>query len=219
MGYERKRGKLAELNLLLRGGSTGSLSLVVAGRRPVERQIRDHLDTDTQLPRDAARKFVGAMAHPMNVRVRRADAARLRGHGILQPGVSDSLSGTNRSRYARLFGSEPGIDPYTRRCPMCIRTCSTKAPSSARDLRRCVRAGLKERLPENRILSHDLLEGAMRGGTVSDAHCTRNIRQLHRGRKPSPPMDPWGLADRRVASVARTRPGRPAEEPSLGAVQ
>ena len=28
--------------------------------------------------------------------------------------VAASLSGANGSRYAQLFGSEPGIDPYTR---------------------------------------------------------------------------------------------------------
>ena len=71
------------------------------------------LDSDTELPRDAARQLVGAMAHPLN----RAhyDETRERvtkGYGILQPRVVTSLPGSNRSRYARLFGGESGIDPY-----------------------------------------------------------------------------------------------------------
>jgi len=73
------------------------------------------LDTDTQLPRDAARQLVGAMAHPLNrphfdQRTQRVCA----GYGILQARMAESLSGANRSRYAQLWGSEPGLDPYTR---------------------------------------------------------------------------------------------------------
>jgi len=117
MGYERKRGKLAALNALLRGRAPDSdFSLVVgntAGLQQVKYVIT--LDTDTQLPRDAARQLVGAMAHPLNrprfdPRSQRVCA----GYGILQPRMAESLSGANRSRYAQLWGSEPGLDPYTR---------------------------------------------------------------------------------------------------------
>ncbi len=120
MGYERKRGKLADLNALLRGRASADgadgFSLVV-GDTSVLSGVKYviTLDTDTQLPRDAARKLVGAMAHPLNHP--RYDDARQRvceGYGILQPRVAVSLPGTNRSRYARLYGGEPGIDPYTR---------------------------------------------------------------------------------------------------------
>ena len=120
MGYERKRGKLAALNALLRPDGGGfdeqGFSLVV-GDTTVLRDVKYviTLDTDTQLPRDSARQFVGAMAHPLNRP--RYDQARRRvveGYGILQPRVAISLPGTNRSRYARMYGGEPGIDPYTR---------------------------------------------------------------------------------------------------------
>jgi len=116
MGYERKRGKLEELNALLRHGKADGFSLVV-GEPAVLSNVKYviTLDTDTQLPRDSAWQCVGAMAHPLNRP--RYDQARQRvceGYGILQPRVAVSLPGTNRSRYARLYGSEPGIDPYTR---------------------------------------------------------------------------------------------------------
>ena len=116
MGYERKRGKLAELNSLLRGGSRDRFSLVV-GNTAVLSNVKYviTLDTDTQLPRDSARQFVGAMAHPLNRAHYDEDKQRVvAGYGILQPRVAASLPGTNRSRYARMCGSEPGIDPYTR---------------------------------------------------------------------------------------------------------
>ncbi len=116
MGHERKRGKLAALNRLLRGGDESAF-MRVAGRIAPLAQVRYviTLDTDTRLPRDAAREFVATLAHPLNRP--RFDAARRRvveGYGILQPSVGTSLGGRRSSRYARLFGSEPGIDPYTR---------------------------------------------------------------------------------------------------------
>ena len=124
MGYERKRGKLADLNALLRGAGDDAFSLIV-GNRGLLTSIKYviTLDTDTQLPRDSARQFVGTLAHPLNrARVEEIPADGCgrwehmvtRGYGILQPRVAVSLSSTNRSLYAWLFGGEAGIDPYTR---------------------------------------------------------------------------------------------------------
>jgi hypothetical protein len=66
MGYERKRGKLMEFNALLRGGSSDCFSARV-GDPAVLPGIRFviTLDTDTQLPREAARQLVGTIAHPL----------------------------------------------------------------------------------------------------------------------------------------------------------
>ena len=113
MGYERKRGKLADLNSLLRSGAKGisgeQFSLIV-GDMGVLSNVKYviTLDTDTQLPRDSARQFVGAMAHPLNRALYDEGKQRVEeGYGILQPRVDVSLPGTNRSRYARMCGSEP----------------------------------------------------------------------------------------------------------------
>jgi cyclic beta-1,2-glucan synthetase len=93
------------------------------------------------------------------------------GYGILQPRVAISLPGTNRSRYARLYGGEPGIDPYTRGSLGCLPgRVRRRLVHRQGDLRRrCLRAGAWRRFPENRILSHDLLEGCYaRAGLLSD---------------------------------------------------
>ena len=173
MGYERKRGKLAELNSILRGGSRDRFSLVV-GETAVLSKVKYviTLDTDTQLPRDSARQFVGAMAHPLNRP--RYDEGKKRvteGYGILQPRVAVSLPGTNRSRYARLFGSEPGIDPYTRAVSDTYQDGFGEGSFIGKgiyDVDAFERA-LHGRFPENRILSHDLLEGCYaRAGLMSD---------------------------------------------------
>ena len=177
MGYERKRGKLAELNSLLLGGAYGisgdRFSLIV-GHTDILSNVKYviTLDTDTQLPRGSAWQFVGAMAHPLNRARYDGDKERVcEGYCILQPRVAVSLPGTNRSRYARLFGSEPGIDPYTRAVSDVYQDLFHEGSFIGKgiyDVDAFERA-LKGRFPENRILSHDLVEGCYaRAGLLSD---------------------------------------------------
>ncbi|MEX0735024.1 MAG: glucoamylase family protein [Steroidobacteraceae bacterium] len=175
MGYERKRGKLADLNALLRGiGGDRFSQLVgdVAALSGIKYVIT--LDTDTKLPLESARQFVGTMAHPLN-RPRYDEKRRLvtAGYGILQPRMGASLSGTLRSRYAQLFGSEPGIDPYTRTVSDVYQDVFGEGSFIGKgiyDVDAFERA-LGDRFPENRILSHDLLEGCYaRSGLLSDVH-------------------------------------------------
>jgi len=173
MGYERKRGKLADLNALLRGGSGDAFSLVV-GDTAVLTSVKYviTLDTDTQLPRDAARQFVGAMAHPLNRPV--YDEAKRRvvaGYGILQPRVAISLPGSNRSHFARLYGGDSGIDPYTRVVSDVYQDVFGEGSFIGKGIYDvdAFEQALGGRFPENLILSHDLLEGCYaRAGLLSD---------------------------------------------------
>jgi cyclic beta-1,2-glucan synthetase len=173
MGYERKRGKLADLNALLRGGSRERFAVVV-GETAVLSNVKYviTLDTDTQLPRDSARQCVGAMEHPLN-RARYDDKKQrvCEGHGILQPRVAVSLPGANRSRYARLFGSESGIDPYTRAVSDVYQDLFGEGSFIGKGIYEVdtFELALGGRFPENRVLSHDLLEGChARAGLLSD---------------------------------------------------
>jgi cyclic beta-1,2-glucan synthetase len=173
MGYERKRGKLADLNALLRGVAGDRFSLVVGDTALLSGvKYVITLDTDTQLPRDAARQFVGVMAHPLNrPRYDEAKQRVVEGYGILQPRVAVSLPGTNRSRYARLYGGEPGIDPYTRAVSDVYQDVFGEGSFIGKGIYDvdAFEQALGGRLPENRILSHDLLEGCYaRAGLLSD---------------------------------------------------
>ena len=173
MGYERKRGKLEELNSILRGGSKNRFSLVV-GKVEVLTYVKYviTLDTDTQLPRDTARQLVGTMVHPLNRAQYDEDKQRvLEGYTILQPRVSVSLPGTNRSRYARLYGSQPGIDPYTRTVSDLYQDVFGEGSFIGKGIYDVdmFKRSLKGRFPENQILSHDLIEGCYaRSGLLSD---------------------------------------------------
>ena len=174
MGRERKRGKLAALNAYLRGGARDGTFMRITGDTTALGNVRYviTLDADTQLPRDAARELVGTLAHPLN----RAslDPTRhmvTRGYGILQPRVGISMSGQARSWYARVYGSEPGIDPYTRAVSDVYQDLFNEGSFVGKGIYDvdAFEGALAGRMPDNRILSHDLIEGCYtRAGLVSD---------------------------------------------------
>lgn len=173
MGYERKRGKLAALNAFLRGSGQDAFALVVGNTELlIDVKYVITLDTDTQLPRDAARQFVGAMAHPLNQAHFDSTKQRvIKGYGILQPSVGISLPSTNRSHYARLYGGEPGIDPYTRAASDVYQDVFGEGSFIGKGIYDidAFEQAVGGAFPENRILSHDLLEGChARSGLLSD---------------------------------------------------
>jgi cyclic beta-1,2-glucan synthetase len=173
MGYERKRGKLTEFNALLRGGSRERFSEII-GETAILPAIKYiiTLDTDTQLPRDAARQLVGTMAHPLNRPV--FDAGRgivAEGYSILQPRVGVSLPSSRRSWFVRLFAGDAGIDPYTREVSDVYQDVFREGSFIGKgiyDVDAFARA-MHGRFPENTVLSHDLLEAChARSALVSD---------------------------------------------------
>jgi hypothetical protein len=116
MGYERKRGKLEQLNALIKGNGKDSFSVII-GEEKIYRSVKYviTLDADTQLPRDVAWKLIGTMAHPLNLPVYSSKKKRVvEGYSILQPRVSNSLPEAPSSLYSKIHGNEPATDPYTR---------------------------------------------------------------------------------------------------------
>lgn len=175
MGYERKRGKISELNALLRGGSKECFSLII-GDQSVFPEIKYviTLDADTQLPMGSAWKLIGTMAHPLN-HAWYDEKKKLitRGYGILQPRVSVSLPDTTDSFYARMHGNEPGLDPYTRASSDVYQDLFNEGSFIGKGIYEVDSFihVLEGRFPENSILSHDLLEGCyVRSGLVSDVY-------------------------------------------------
>jgi cyclic beta-1,2-glucan synthetase len=173
MGYERKRGKLADLNRLLRGNEENRFSQII-GDTGIFSQIKYviTLDSDTQLPREAAWKIIATMAHPLNRAVYNESKGIVsEGYGILQPRVSISMPGPESSVYARMNGNEPGMDPYTRVTSDVYQDLFNEGSFIGKgiyevDIFEKILGG---KFPENRILSHDLLEGCfVRSGLISD---------------------------------------------------
>ncbi len=173
MGYERKRGKLSALNTLLREEGESEFSQIVGNYS----ELKDikyiiTLDADTQLPRDAAWKLIASMAHPLNQAVYDESKKRVvQGYGILQPRISSDIPKGKTSLYLRMQGDMKGIDPYTRASSDVYQDIFAEGSFIGKgiydvDIFEKVMA---DRFPDNRILSHDLLEGChARAGLLSD---------------------------------------------------
>ena len=173
MGYERKRGKLTELNALLAHGSKQYFSIIVGDLEELKGvKYVISLDTDTQLPRDSAWKLIATMAHPLNQPL--YDAKKLRvteGYGILQPRVAISLPRTSGTLYNQMHANDAGIDPYTRLTSDVYQDLFCEGSFIGKGIYEIetFEKALNDRLPDNRILSHDLLEGCYaRAGLLSD---------------------------------------------------
>ncbi|MBA3833292.1 MAG: cyclic beta 1-2 glucan synthetase [Chthoniobacterales bacterium] len=172
MGYERKRGKLMQLNAFLRGSCEECFAAVI-GDRAILSSIKYviTLDSDTQLPRESARQLIGTMAHPLNRPQFDAHGVVVEGYGLLQPRVDINLPSAGRSWFVRLHAGEVGIDPYTRAVSDVYQDLFREGSFIGKgiyDVDAFERA-LAGRFPDNRILSHDLLESVYaRCGLVSD---------------------------------------------------
>ena len=163
MGWERKRGKIEEFNRLLRGASDTSFSVQV-GELDILPSVRYclTLDTDTRLPRDAAKELVGIMSHPLNRPRFDARVGRvMEGYGILQPRVSVTMASAAGSLFARTYAGHTGVDPYTTAVSDVYQDLFNEGIFTGKGLYDvdAFVASLEGRVPENALLSHDLFEG------------------------------------------------------------
>jgi cyclic beta-1,2-glucan synthetase len=192
MGWERKRGKLLDLNKLLLHEFDSFA--VKAGPVDVLSKVRYviTLDSDTQLPRGTAARLIGCMAHPLNKAIvdprRRIVTA---GYGILQPRVGVSVSSASRSRLASLYSGETGFDIYTRAVSDVYQDLFGEGSFTGKGIYEVstLHQVLDRRFPRNALLSHDLIEGAYaRAGLATDieviddypSHYSAHTRRTHR---------------------------------------
>jgi cyclic beta-1,2-glucan synthetase len=176
IGWERKRGKLHELNRLLRGAPDTTYTPQDGDGSPsVPSDIRYviTLDADTRLPRDAVRRLIGKMAHPLNQpRYDSALGRVVEGYGVLQPRVTPSLPGRDAdSLFQRIFSSPNGIDPYAAAVSDVYQDLFGEGSYAGKGIYEidAFEAALAGRTPDATLLSHDLFEGVFaRAGLASD---------------------------------------------------
>ena len=192
MGWERKRGKLLDLNKFL----LHEFDSFPIKNGPIEvlRQVRYviTLDSDTQLPRGTAARMIGTIAHPLNHAIidprRRIVTA---GYGILQPRVGVSVASASRSRFASLYSGETGFDIYTRAVSDVYQDLFGEGIFAGKGIYEVsvLHQVLDRRFPRDALLSHDLIEGSYaRAGLVSDieviddypSHYSAHTRRQHR---------------------------------------
>lgn len=173
MGWERKRGKLVEFVELLKGRTDNTYDCVV-GDTSILPRIRYiiTLDADTQLPLGSAQRMIGTLHLPYNrPRLNRTRTRVIEGYGVLQPRIGISHGAALRSRFAYLWSADPGIDPYAFAASDPYQDGLGQGIFTGKgifDVDAFAKV-LCERIPENLVLSHDLLEGGfLRAGLLSD---------------------------------------------------
>lgn len=173
MGWERKRGKLVEFVELLSGKPGTSYSCIVGDCSNLSRfRYVLTLDADTELPIGAARRMIGTIHLPFNrARLNVSGTRVVEGYGVLQPRVGISYESVAASRLARLWSGKPGIDPYSFAMSDPYQNAFGQGIFTGKGIFdiAAFQQVLNDRIPDNRVLSHDLLEGGfLRGGLLSD---------------------------------------------------
>lgn len=206
MGYERKRGKLGELNSLLRNTGKHDFSLII-GRVSDLKHVKYviTLDADTLLPRESAWKMIATMAHPLNLPVIHPKKNRVvEGYGILQPRTAVNLPGNTSSIYARMHSNDSGLDPYTQLVSDVYQDLFQEGSFIGKGIYDIdvFEKILSQAFPENRILSHDLLEGSyVRSGLLTDVQLFEDypetywadVNRRHRWIRGDWQIASWGL--------------------------
>lgn len=166
LGWERKRGALVELNALLMGEKETSFI-----KPPPLPQVRYVLtvDADTRLPFSMVKKLVGTIAHPLNALSLEAGKP-LRGYGLIQPRISTSVESVNKSFFAKVMAGPGGSDTYSNGISNTYQDWFGQGIFTGKGIYDLPAAyQLLSALPENSILSHDLLEGGiLRTGLATD---------------------------------------------------
>src|SRR5690606_17908955 len=204
MGWERKRGKLAEFNRVLRGKGREAFSFIsgdLAALHTVRYVIT--LDADTVLPPGSAQALTGTIAHPLNRAGYDPALGRIvRGYGILQPRVGISLPSAQHSRFAAIQSAHPGVDPYTTAVSDVYQDLYGEGIFTGKGIYDvdAFTLATRGRFPENTLLSHDLIEGnfaragLITGITVYDDVPTGYIahsRRKHRWIRGDWQLLPW----------------------------
>ena len=204
IGWERKRGALLEFNEMLLGSSETSFSAFSSKDLP-SKNIRYviTLDADSGLPLSMAKKMIGTMAHPLNRPV--VDEERgivTEGYGLMQPRISFDMDSSNKSTFSRIYTGQEGIDPYASAISDVYQDLFEEGIYTGKGIYdlRVFQSVLQEAIPENMILSHDLLEGSyVRAGLATDLQLVDSypskynsyMKRLHRWMRGDWQLLPW----------------------------
>lgn len=174
MGWERKRGALVEFNSLILGDENTSFSIASRDVNHLIGKIKYviTLDADTKLPLETAKRLIGTISHPLNIA--KIDGERgivTEGYGIIQPRIVVDVESSNKSLFSKIYAGQGGMDSYTTAVSDIYQDLFGEGIFTGKGIydlqvfQRC----LKDAIPDNTVLSHDLLEGSyIRTGLATD---------------------------------------------------
>jgi len=173
LGWERKRGKLEQLNRRITETDSRPFDVEIGSldrRLPIQYVIT--LDDDTELPPDTAQRLIGTMAHPLNRPSCDPETGRVaHGYTVLQPRVEIMPIYASQSMFTRIFTSDTGLDLYSRAVSDIYQDLFGEGIYVGKGIYdvQSFRNSLMDRVRENTLLSHDLFEGIHgRAGLVTD---------------------------------------------------
>ncbi|MEI8215943.1 MAG: glucoamylase family protein [Eubacteriales bacterium] len=203
-GWERKRGALMEFNEMILGSTETSFYYYSNALLPTAKvKYVITLDADTILPLDMARKMIGTMAHPLNIPVvDKEKGVVVEGYGLMQPRISFDIESANRSFFSRIFTGQEGMDSYARAISDVYQDLFGEGIFTGKGIYDLTvfQSVMKDVIPENAILSHDLLEGSyVRAALVNDMELVDSypskynsfIARLHRWIRGDWQLLPW----------------------------
>jgi cyclic beta-1,2-glucan synthetase len=228
IGWERKRGKLHELNRFLRGANDTTF-LSTTELAPADVRYVITLDADTKLPRDTVHRLIGKMAHPLNRPRFDADVGRIvEGYAVLQPRVTPSLPvGREGSQFQRVFSGMCGIDPYAAAVSDVYQDLFGEGSYAGKGIYEIdsFEAALADRVPDSTLLSHDLFEGVFaRAGLASDVEVIEEFParydvaalRHHRWVRGDWQLLPWIFGRGPPSDMDRMRDGKRRAIPAVG---
>ena len=173
LGWERKRGAILKFNEFLQEGNKGDYRFVSEGFEELPKiKYVLTLDADTFVPINEAKKLIGAMAHPLNKPVLNEEGtAVVSGYGIIQPRIGIDVVSANKSRFSKIFAGTGGIDPYVCASSDIYQDLFGEAIFTGKGIYDIAvfQKVLADTIPDNAILSHDLLEGSyLRAGLATN---------------------------------------------------
>ena len=170
MGWERKRGILTQLNEYLVTGKN-SFWINTCENLPKIKYVIT-IDSDTNLVLNQAEKLVGTIAHILNKpEINKISNTVISGHGLIQPRVGVNLKDERKTIFSSLFAGSGGTDLYANAVSDIYQDNFDEGIYTGKGIYdvEVFYEVLKDSIPENSVLSHDLLEGSyLRCGLASD---------------------------------------------------
>jgi len=173
MGWERKRGKLADFNrLLLNLGKTPYTTQVGDASILTDIKYVITLDADTSLPQGSANRLIATLAHPLNHAEFSSDGnSVIAGYTVLQPRVSIKPTSANRSLFSQIFTGNAGFDLYSFAVSDVYQDLFGEGSYVGKGIYdvAAFERSLAGQVRQNTLLSHDLFEGIYgRAALVTD---------------------------------------------------